>query len=324
MNIFWLVLLVIIISLLLLLFSSIPLHIQFKGKLYINFLFKFLLIFTLALLIKVFFFEIYSIPSQSMLNTLKVGNKIIVNKLAYGPKTPSVLLNFFEKKRMPGYDKISLKDIIVLKSPEGIKVAKRCLGLPGDKVQLKNGLIFRNDSYLKENYIQLKYDVKLPIAKYQWFHKHVKKINGSSSFIENKNDSVSFHLFTSANNINELRKDSTLKIKLTDHPVNLLNWTSSDWGPIFIPKKGSRIKITPGNLEIYKNILNKYENIEVEKYNNQKIAFNEKLYSTLMVEFKNDYFLFLGDNRANSVDSRVWGLVPQINIIGKVSQIVDL
>ncbi|WP_243145915.1 signal peptidase I [Clostridium chromiireducens] len=108
---------------------------------------------TLALLINKFiYFNVY-IPSGSMIPTLNIDDKLIVTKV---------------------YDKQNLKegDIIVFYSDEyNERLVKRLIGLPGDKIEIKDGIVFRNGEQLKENYLKNKdkYNGTFEVPKGEYF-----------------------------------------------------------------------------------------------------------------------------------------------------------
>jgi signal peptidase I len=92
--------------------------------------------------IKIFFLEAFRIPSGSMEPTLLVGDFLFVNKLVYGPYIPIIGVN------LPGYSEPSRGEIAVYKSPDARDghptVVKRILGLPGDTLHMRDGLLHVN------------------------------------------------------------------------------------------------------------------------------------------------------------------------------------
>ncbi|MDK2791539.1 MAG: signal peptidase [Deferribacteres bacterium] len=98
--------------------------------------------FVIAMIIRAFFLQAYKIPSGSMLNTLLIGDHILVNKAAY---------LFTEPKR---------GDIVVFEYPiEPEKdFIKRVIGLPGDKIRMENKKLFINGKSYDENYVRYESD----------------------------------------------------------------------------------------------------------------------------------------------------------------------
>ena len=96
----------------------------------------------LAIFLRTFFFQIYKIPTTSMVPALVPGDKIFVSKLTYGPKIP------FTPLRIPGFRKPKRFDIVVFVPPivseRNKAYIKRLIGLPGDKVELRDGNIHIN------------------------------------------------------------------------------------------------------------------------------------------------------------------------------------
>lgn len=93
-----------------------------------------------AIFARTFFFQIYKIPTTSMVPTLMPGDKIFVSKLTYGPKIP------FTPKRIRGLAEPQRGEVVVFIPPHDRKKAyiKRLIGLPGDKVTIKKGNIHIN------------------------------------------------------------------------------------------------------------------------------------------------------------------------------------
>ncbi len=116
-------------------------EVQKKKSFYKEWIEPFLIAALVALFIRQFVVEAFKIPSGSMIPTLRIGDHLLVNKFVYGPRIPFTDTRLFtgaEPKR---------GDIIVFKYPENEtkNFIKRVVGLPGDKIEIKNGVLFIND-----------------------------------------------------------------------------------------------------------------------------------------------------------------------------------
>lgn len=128
----------------------------------------------LAVFLRTFFFQIYKIPTTSMVPTLKPGDKIFVSKLVYGPKIP------FTPLRIKGVRLPKRGEVVVFIPPHDRKKAyiKRLIGISGDRLLIKDGNIELNGKIVvetaiaKNNYLnQGKYaeegqEVIVPQGKY--------------------------------------------------------------------------------------------------------------------------------------------------------------
>ncbi|HNX81832.1 MAG TPA: signal peptidase I [Candidatus Omnitrophota bacterium] len=103
--------------------------------------------FLLAMLIRTFVVQAFKIPTGSMRMTLIEGDIILVNKFLYGAKIP------FTDWRLPKVRAPQRGDVVVFIYPENPQkdFIKRLAGLPGDTVEIKDGVIFINDKPIAED-----------------------------------------------------------------------------------------------------------------------------------------------------------------------------
>ncbi len=104
----------------------------------------------LALVVRTFVVQAFKIPSESMLETLQVGDHLLVNKFMYGVKWP-----FTNSYAIEGADP-ERGDVVVFEYPKdpSIDYIKRIVGLPGDVVEVRNKQLFINGEALEESYIR--------------------------------------------------------------------------------------------------------------------------------------------------------------------------
>jgi signal peptidase I len=94
----------------------------------------------------------------------------------------------------------------------------------------------------------------------------------------------------------------------------LHKWSRDNYGPVWIPKKGGTLKLTPENYSIYERSIRNYEMNDFRR-EGDKFLLNGK--EVTEYTFKMDYYWMMGDNRQGSQDSRYWGFVPEDRIVGK-------
>ncbi|HML42289.1 MAG: signal peptidase I [Hyphomicrobium zavarzinii] len=108
----------------------------------------------IAMVVRVFFFQPFNIPSGSMKSTLLIGDYLFVSKLSYGysrfsfPFSPHLFSGrIFAAEPKRG-------DVVVFRLPqdESLDYIKRVIGLPGDEIQMKSGILYINGTPVPKVY----------------------------------------------------------------------------------------------------------------------------------------------------------------------------
>ena len=341
-----------------------------------------------ATIVHTYVMQPFTIPTSSLEKTLLVGDFLFVSKFHYGARMPMTAISFpmvhdsipvigtksyLDKPqlpyfRLPGFQKIKRNDIVVFSWPtdtlidinrpgKGFKVkpldkksnyVKRCVGVPGDELQIKDGYVYINGEQ----------NVLPDRAKLQFRYKIISK----NSFVKTDNKGrytnqpsafVSSHFDISDIYISDIDRENKIithiaqmtdeayeKVKNNPNVIEVeklteeegvwnqsvypqdprFNWNTKYFGPITIPEAGTTIAISIENIPLYKRIIEVYEGSEVGINNKIVVSGTQVMLNgeqLTQYTFLQNYYWMMGDNRDNSQDARMWGLVPFNHVVGK-------
>ena len=300
-------------------------------------------------------FDLFTIPSSSMEKTLLVGDYILVSKLHYGARTPitPLALPIFHQRiphtaipsflnwiqlgyhRLPGFSEIKHNDIVVFNYPmeldypidERTYFVKRCIGFPGDTLEIKNHTVFLNGvsiDFPKEAELQYQVETNGDSLSQSLMNSLTLSEGGPI------NKPNTFLLSLTNHDAEDLKINKCIKsINVISHPFSphdfifpydkRFAWNIDIFGPIYVPQKGDSISLSLENLSLFKKIIEDDDHNTIAVVG-KEIHINDKL--SQFYTFKMNYYFMMGDNRHHSADSRYWGFVPESHIVGKAVMVL--
>ena len=222
--------------------------------------------------------------------------------------------------RILGRDKVaSLGEYVVRPVDKKDHYVKRCVALPGDTLEIKDGMVWINGRKEEvEPGIQLSYKVVTNGQRINSKTMEQLGLNPSEIYFDSSLPGYPAMILTAemlekvkelpnvVNVSDNLERDAASVSREIFPFTEDSGWTRDFFGPLWIPAKGATVKITVDNLPLYERIITAYEHSDLQQ------ALKDGEYT-----FKQDYYFMMGDNRHNSLDSRYWGFVPEDHIVGR-------
>ncbi|WP_042278690.1 signal peptidase I [Nonlabens tegetincola] len=332
-----------------------------------------------ATIVHTYVMQPFIIPTSSLEKTLLIGDALFVSKFHYGARLPMTPIAFpmvhdtipvanvksylprpqLPYTRLPGFQEVKRNDIVVFNWPvDSVNIygqddgkyhykpidkksnyVKRCVGIPGDLLSMKNGEVYINGELLEmperaklQNayaFTPIDRNVLSNPAILREKYDITDGLRYATIHPDKYPDSIGFNSATKAS-MEKLKADGVIsnyqkiEIGIPDYrafPYNASTGNNSSTRKEFlIPAKSQTVEINNQNIDYYKEIIEVYEGSEMNisntiSFKGNQVLLNEKPLTSYT--FKQNYYWLMGDNRDNSLDSRYWGYVPETHIVGK-------
>ena len=306
--------------------------------------------------------EAFVVPTPSMENTIMVGDYLFVSKFHYGTRTVRTPLQIplthqkiwgtnipsyldwveLPSYRLPGISEVKREDVVVFNVPPAYLsdrpdypldlkqyYVKRCVGLPGDRLEIRDRLVFANGVPLS----------KKPAMKWSYLvtaKDEISRRNFAAMGVDSDdrwylgrlpNGEAAYRLLLTEDQqkyaatmpwITSVQDDYTTHDGPDEGIFPALRnnrWNGDNYGPLLVPHQGLTLEVTPDMLATYGELIIQYDNPKHTSIEQGHLLLHGK--TVTHYTFQQNHYFMMGDNRHNSLDSRYWGFVPEDHLVGK-------
>lgn len=245
--------------------------------------------------LRIFVVDTFAIPTESMYPTIIPGDKVMVNKLVMGARLYDDLDSAIHSRRpavtrVASWSDIERGDLAVFNFPFphsyskiefniSLVYCKRCVALPGDTIGAVNGFLKNSACHDTLGHIPSQRELSMCV------------------------DSI---------------MDKGRGWRTYGYDSVYRRWTIKNFGPLYVPKKGTTIGLDTINYKLYVKPIEYETQLKLEMRDGQLTLGGEPICNYTFAE---DYYFFVGDNVLSSHDSRYWGFVPRGHIVGVATHI---
>ncbi|MFA5820165.1 MAG: signal peptidase I [Bacteroidales bacterium] len=199
---------------------------------------------------------------------------------------------------------------------------KRCIGIPGDTIMIRSGVLYVNGKIVSDNNTQQTTYVvgtngttinpkafeRLNISRSD------QTMSGSAYMMPlTKANAEAISRFSNVTEVSPILEREGVYAPNIFPYSPVYGWNEDNYGPIWMPVKGMTVKLDTSNLCLYERIIDVYEENDL-RVEGSTIFINNV--PSDRYTFKMGYYWMMGDNRHNSADSRYWGFVPEDHVVG--------
>lgn len=252
----------------------------------------------LRIVMQVFVFASFSIPSDSMEPTLRPGDYVVVNKLLKGARLfdigDAAAHRPFRIRRLPGLEEFRRGDVLVFNFPYperwdsiGFDVmlyyVKRCIAVPGDTVEIRD-------------------------ARY--------RVRGVTGGLGNEDSQMRLaNMLAMEGGVQEMIRANSYYAFPGD---SALGWNIREFGPLYVPARGDSVRLDSLHYKLYRNLIEWEQRGRLSCRDGRFYLDGREVTG---YRFRENYYFMGGDNCFNSQDSRYWGLLPECYIVGEAVRI---